>query len=85
MTNIFILCSSPGLFAGGVKKIRRVVGYFFDLWNDKNASLILLVNKDMVDEFFLNSFIKYFGKYGVVQDYKTNFKFLDISMLTVSW
>lgn len=55
------------------------VGYFFDLWNDKNASLILLVNKDMVDELFLNSFIDFFGKYGVVQDYGTNFKFLDIS------
>ena len=24
MTNIFIRCSSPGLFAGGIKKIRRV-------------------------------------------------------------
>ena len=24
MTNIFIRCSSPGLFAGGVKEIRRV-------------------------------------------------------------
>jgi hypothetical protein len=24
MINIFIRCSSPGLFAGGVKKIRRV-------------------------------------------------------------
>jgi len=26
MTNIFIRCSSPGLFAGGVKEIRGMVG-----------------------------------------------------------
>jgi len=60
-------------------KKKIFVGYFFGLWTDKNACLILLVNKDMVDELFLNSFVTFFSKYDVVQDYGTNFKFLDIS------
>ena len=51
------------------------------MWNDTNASLVILINSEMVDETFLNSFISFFSKYGIIQDYATQSKFLDISHL----
>lgn len=53
------------------------IGYWFELWEGKNAPLILMVNKKYVDHNVFSSFNKYFSDHSI-QSFGTSCKFIDL-------
>ncbi|HET7115763.1 MAG TPA: hypothetical protein VFI29_04705 [Hanamia sp.] len=55
-------------------------GYWFELWSEEKASLIIMVNQNVVDEVKFNSFETFFKKHGKreIKTYRSIYKFINV-------